>query len=104
MNLLKKKKQDPESIIKRKATGHLDIKGRKIFAGDKVSVIYYNNLYEAVVTRHSELSVFYKITGGSDRQYWDYAKRTWASYSVIGTNARTMTSQKKLRIIKKREQ
>jgi hypothetical protein len=85
-------------------TGHLDIKGKKIYAGDKVSVIYYNNLYEAIVTRHSAASVFYKITAGTNIGYWDYATRSYKSYSVVGSEARTMTSERKLRILTKKEQ
>jgi len=100
MLLLKKKKQTPESIIKKEKTGHLDIKGRKINTGDKVSVIYYGNLYEAIVTRHSYASVFYKIIDGPDRMYFHYGKSKWVTSSMKGTHARTMTSQRKLRVIK----
>lgn len=103
MLLLKKKKQAPETIITVAETGHLDITGRKIKTGDKVSVIYYNNLYEAIVTRHSYASIFFKITNGPDRQWWNYRTNKWTKHSMKGTEARTMTSQRKLRVIKERK-
>ena len=103
MLLLKKKKQAPESVIKKAETGHRDISGRKINTGDKVSVIYYNNLYEAIVTRASYASVFYKITAGPERQYWNYRTSKWIKTSMRGREARTMTSERKLRIIKERK-
>jgi hypothetical protein len=103
MLLLKKKKQDPKSKIKKEQTGHIDITGRKIKTGDKVSVIYYNNLYEAIVTRHTYASIFFKITNGPDQRYWNYHSNKWTTHSLKGLEARTMTSERKLRIIKERK-
>lgn len=100
MLLLKKKEQTPESIIKKEQTGHLDIKGIKINTGDKVSVIYYNDLCEAIVTRYSYASVFFKITDGPDVHYWNHRSNKMDTRSMKGIEARTMSSHRKLIVIK----